>query len=101
MRFKPDGPNIPTNLIAAQERGEVLFVCGAGVSRKAGLPLFDGLVRSIYRELGETWEDHAAEREVMEECGKLRGQYDRVLRALERRIIGGRTRGTQARADFL
>lgn len=96
MRFTPDGPNVPATLIAAQERGEVLFVCGAGVSRGAGLPLFDGLVRTIYRELGESWENHAAEREVMEENGKLKGQYDRVLRALERRLIGGSTRGAQA-----
>lgn len=96
MRFSPDGPNIPSALIASQEKGEVLFVCGAGVSRGAGLPLFDGLVRAIYHELGESWEDYAAERAVMEKDGALNGQYDRVLRALERRLIGGSVRGAQA-----
>ena len=40
MRLLPDGPDIPAELITAQEKGDVLFVCGAGVSRTVGLPSF-------------------------------------------------------------
>lgn len=40
MRFTEHGPIIPDALLAAQERGDVLFMCGAGVSMPAGLPSF-------------------------------------------------------------
>ncbi|MDG6348498.1 SIR2 family protein [Luteimonas sp. 8-5] len=86
MRFVDAGPDIPSELIAAQERGETLFVCGAGVSRTAGLPLFRKLVEQVYGRLEESWMHHPAEREGMVEGGKLFGQYDRVLRCLERRL---------------
>jgi hypothetical protein len=54
MRFLPAGPDIPDELVSAQEKGETIFVCGAGVSRGAGLPLFRGLVESVYRHLVRT-----------------------------------------------
>ena len=54
MQFLPNGPDIPTGLIAAQEKGETLFICGAGVSCTVGLPLFRGLVKGVYQELGKT-----------------------------------------------
>lgn len=47
MRFLPGGPDIPSDLVAAQEMGQTLFVCEAGVSRTAGLPLFRGLVEGV------------------------------------------------------
>src|SRR5437588_7244813 len=81
MRFLPNGPDIPAELIATQERGETLFICGAGVSRTVGLPLFRGLVEGVYRALGEDWNLHPAER-----YGMGRMEYDRVLRSLERRL---------------
>jgi NAD-dependent SIR2 family protein deacetylase len=86
MQFLPDGPDIPDELIALQEKGNVVFICGAGVSRTIGLPTFRGLVEGIYHELGETWDQHPAEREGMLADGELAGQYDRVLRSLERRL---------------
>lgn len=86
MRFVDAGPDIPNELIAAQERGETLFVCGAGVSRTVGLPLFRKLVEQVYGRLGESWVHHPAEREGMVEGGELFGQYDMVLRCLERRL---------------
>lgn len=100
MRFVEAGPDIPTDLIVAQERGETLFVCGAGVSRTVGLPLFGGLVEGVYRRLGEDWTHHLAEREGMEEGRRLYGQYDRVLRCLERRLASSeapRNRNMRAR----
>jgi hypothetical protein len=47
MRFLPNGPDIQDELIAAQENGQTIFVCGAGISRTVGLPLFRGLVEGI------------------------------------------------------
>jgi hypothetical protein len=100
MRFIHDGSDIPDDLVASQERGGTIFVCGAGVSRTVGLPLFRGLVESVYRELGEDWSLHPAECEVMRENGRMAGQYDRVLRSLERRLAASdlpRNRGMRAR----
>jgi hypothetical protein len=72
----------------APERGGVLFVCGAGVSKQAGLPLFGELVTKVYNQLSESWLRHPAEREGMSVGGRMYGQYDRVLRCLERRLAG-------------
>lgn len=86
MRFLPDGPEIPSDLISAQEKGETIFVCGAGVSMTVGVPGFGGLVQKVYDALGENWALHHAEYEGMRDGGRLAGQFDRVLRALERRL---------------
>ncbi|TVR84889.1 MAG: hypothetical protein EA405_00395 [Rhodospirillales bacterium] len=86
MKLRADGPDIPQELLTAQEKGEVLFICGAGVSKTVDLPLFRGLVEAVYSALGEHWRLHPAEREVMKSNGRLSGQYDRVLRSLERRL---------------
>ncbi len=58
--------------------GRTIFICGAGVSVGAGLPLFRGLVERIYRQLGEDFTLHPAEYEGMRPDGALAGQYDRV-----------------------
>src|SRR5580765_8560438 len=100
MRFLPSGPDVPVELVSAQEKGQTIFVCGAGVSRGAGLPLFRGLVEGVYRHLGEDWTLHVAEREGMRVGGELYGQYDRVLRCLERRLAASdapRNRGMRER----
>jgi NAD-dependent SIR2 family protein deacetylase len=86
MRFLTNGPDIPRELITLQEQGRTIFVCGAGVSRTIGLPLFRGLVEGVYEHLGEDWRLHIAESEGMKPNGELAGQYDRVLRSLERRL---------------
>jgi hypothetical protein len=52
MRFFADGPNIPNELLEARDNGEVVFLCGAGVSMPAGLPSFAGLARSTLDDLG-------------------------------------------------
>ena len=44
-------PPIPERLLLAHARGEVLFICGAGISKPAGLPIFRKLVLNVYREL--------------------------------------------------
>ena len=54
MRFTENGPNIPDDLLVAQDKGGVIFFCGAGVSRAfAGLPDFGGLTEQVLKELGE------------------------------------------------
>lgn len=52
MRFLADGPNIPDELLEARDRGEVVFLCGAGVSYPAGMPNFLELAQYVIRELG-------------------------------------------------
>ena len=52
MRFLADGPNIPDELLEARDRGEVVFLCGAGVSYPAGMPNFLGLAQHVIQELG-------------------------------------------------
>jgi hypothetical protein len=100
MRFRLDGPNIPDELVALQERGQTIFVCGAGISRPVGLPSFHDLVQKVYDELGEDWSLHIAGREVMRVGGSLAHQYDRALRSLEKRLAASdlpRNRGMRER----
>jgi hypothetical protein len=52
MRFHAHGPDIPLPLIEARDRGEVIFLCGAGVSIPAGLPSFVDLARRVVEDLG-------------------------------------------------
>ncbi len=80
MRFLEDGADIPDELIRAVTDGNAVFLCGAGVSRRVGLPSFQELTEQIYRELGEAHGNEPAERKAFE-----RGEYDRALRSLEKR----------------
>jgi hypothetical protein len=52
MRFFADGPNIPEALLEDRDNGNVVFFCGAGVSRPAGLPGFAELAEQVVQELG-------------------------------------------------
>ena len=53
MRFLADGPEIPGDLLYARDEGEVLFFCGAGVSRaEAGGPSFWELAERVVTSLG-------------------------------------------------
>lgn len=81
MRFLVNGVDIPNRLIEAQERGEVVFLCGAGVSFGAGLPSFKGLVDEIYAKLNEHLDHYPTEKEAYEQKA-----FDRVLGILTRRI---------------
>lgn len=51
MRFMAQGPDIPLELLEARDRGEVIFLCGAGVSMPAGLPSFSALALRVLRQL--------------------------------------------------
>lgn len=52
MRFVSNGPIIPSHLLTQQNEGNVIFFCGAGISRRAGLPDFGGLTKSVVEKLG-------------------------------------------------
>jgi len=52
MRFFADGPNIPEELLEDRDKGNVVFFCGAGISRPAGLPGFADLAEQVVQDLG-------------------------------------------------
>jgi len=81
--FISNGPDIPEHLIQAHEDGKVVFFCGAGISYRAGLPGFEGLVDDIYKTLGTKKTD-------IEKKAYDKQQYDAVLHQLERRFPGQR-----------
>jgi len=91
MRFIPDGPDIPDELIVARDSGDVVFFCGAGVSQHlAKLPGFEALGRTVIESLGTTSESPA--RRLLDkavETGRMAGvggllATDRVFSLLER-----------------
>ncbi len=87
MQYIKNGPDIPDELIEAQQKSEVIFICGAGVSINSGLPDFKGLVSKIYESLDLDIEQNQAEKLSFD-----KGQYDKVLFLLERRLTNGRKR---------
>ena len=104
----PDLPAIPERLLLAHARGEVLFICGAGISLSAGLPNFRDLVSAVFGTLDSAI--HECLRNVSrDEHGRLTPDctgltprqtaevkrfiyedYDVVLGMLERRLDGDR-----------
>ena len=52
MQLLASGPDIPEELFRLQETGELVFFCGSGISRPAGLPDFSGLVSRVYEAIG-------------------------------------------------
>lgn len=80
MRFLKNGADIPDQLIRTVTDGNAIFLCGAGVSRRVGMPSFKDLTEQICAELGERWDNEPAERKAFE-----REEYDRALRSLEKR----------------
>ncbi|RWM06062.1 MAG: hypothetical protein EOR72_32220 [Mesorhizobium sp.] len=101
---------IPERLLLAHARGEVLFICGAGISRPVGLPDFRDLVVDVYGVLDASvhhilsdlprgtcnqWEVDVSTLNDAQRAEVKRftaGDYDVVLGMLERRL-DDRTRG--------
>lgn len=81
MRFLEDGADIPNDLIRSVHDGRAIFLCGAGVSKRAGLPLFRRLTLAVYDHLGESPSYHSAEQDAIDQ-----GLFDRALHLLEKRI---------------
>lgn len=99
-----DLADIPERLLLAHARGEVLFVCGAGISKPAGLPDFRELVVDVYKVLDSSvhtvldklprgtcnlWEADVSTLNNPQRAEVKRfivGDYDVVLGMLERRL---------------
>lgn len=95
---------IPERLLIAHARGEVLFICGAGISMASGLPDFRRLVVDVYETLDANvhallsalpsdactncaiLDDHLAANQRAEVRRFVSGEYDVVLGMLERRL---------------
>ena len=89
-----NGPDIPPHLLHAHERGEVVFFCGAGISRPKGLPGFGELVKKLHKGVGIPLEGTAKEL-----CNT--GYFDFAVGKLERDVAGGRPRVMKKLADIL
>ena len=101
-----DLPAIPERLLLAHARGDVLFLCGAGVSIPAGLPNFRQLVLDVYRTLDPSVYEilakatdqtccppkqdrsYLTDRQAAEVKRFMAGEFDVVLGMLERRLDG-------------
>jgi hypothetical protein len=93
VKFIETTPDLPDALITDTLAGRVVFLCGAGISMRVGLPSFMGLTDRIYEELGETFEHDPPERDAYEKF-----EFDRTLRALEKRLHRPGTVGSPVRA---
>ncbi len=108
-------PAIPERLLLAHARGEVLFICGAGVSMPANLPDFRRLVVEVYERL-DTGVHRVLEKvdqqspslkgidctdltasQLAEAQRFVKGDYDVVLGMLERRLDNQTERGSRVR----
>lgn len=106
IALAPDLPAIPERLLLAHARGDVLFLCGAGISIPAGLPDFRQLVLDVYRTLdrsvyevlnkatNEMRPPSKPEPSALTDLQRaevkrfVAGEYDVVLGMLERRLDG-------------
>ena len=78
LRFSNDGPEFPNEFIDSLLTGEVVFLCGTGVSAPQ-MPGFRCLVERTYETLG-------VERTVSEQSAFEKGLFEEVLGALSRRL---------------
>lgn len=110
LQLGPGLSPIPERLLLAHARGEVLFICGAGISQPAGLPGFRELVLKVYATLDTSthsvltglppgacnqWLANCAgltDQQSAEVRRFIQGDYDVVLGMLERRL-DDQTRG--------
>jgi SIR2-like domain len=83
MKFIKNGPDFPHQLLDAHNKNNLVFFCGAGISYKAGLPNFKGLVDQLYHEIYD--KKNTNELQAFESKN-----YDRVISLLENRVIGGK-----------
>ena len=78
MLFTEDGPDIPAEVLEAQEDGTLVLFCGAGISVPAGLPLFKGLVEKVCEQLGDATTSQPHRQDLQ------KGYYDRIIARLEK-----------------
>lgn len=105
MRFLAKGPSIPDDLLVARDAGDVIFFCGAGVSRhRAGLPDFLKLGADVIGLLGAGEKSLAHKLfKRIQEIGPMDGvgglvATDRIFSLLEREFERKDVQGAVARA---
>ena len=105
MRFLTGGPALPDDLLTARDQGQVIFFCGAGVSRtKAKLPDFYGLADLVVEDLHVALDSPArrliAAAKSQEHIASVGGLLpaDRIFALLEREFLVADVRAAVARA---
>lgn len=105
MRFLANGPSIPDDLLLARDAGDVIFFCGAGVSRhRAGLPDFLKLGGDVIDLLGAGEKSLARKLfNRIKEIGAMDGvggliATDRIFSLLEREFEQSDVQSAVARA---
>jgi NAD-dependent SIR2 family protein deacetylase len=78
LRFSDDGPAFPNDLVDHMLDGDVVFLCGAGVSAPQ-LPMFGELVDQIYPRIG-------VDPSSAESLAIKHGRYEEALGAVARRL---------------
>ena len=78
LRFSHDGPEFPGDFVDSLLAGDVIFLCGTGVSAPQ-MPDFPQLVERTYRRLG-------VERTASEQFSLEQGRFEEVLGSLSRRL---------------
>lgn len=105
MRFLAHGPSIPDDLLIARDAGDVIFFCGAGVSRhRAGLPDFLKLGGDVINLLGAG--EKSLARKLFQRIGEIGPMdgvgglvaTDRIFSLLEREFEQADVRKAVARA---
>ena len=105
MRFLDKGPDIPSDLLYARDAGDVIFFCGAGVSRaRAGGPSFRELATRVVNSLGSARMSPA--RQLLELSERIMPPpgvggmppADRVFALLEQEFAIGDVRAAVAQA---
>lgn len=79
LQFSANGPVFPSQLVNALLAGDVVFLCGAGVSAPQ-LPGFGGLVESCFADLNVQMSP--SEKQAFDDY-----RYEEVLGSLSRRIV--------------
>ena len=78
MSLIKDGPNIPEEVYHALRSDNLVFFCGAGISKQNGLPLFEELVEQVCEKL-----DIFIDREPLLKEAKEEKKYDHILDLVE------------------
>lgn len=111
ISFGNDLPDIPERLLLAHARGEVLFICGAGVSMPAGLPSFKQLVVDVYAKLDSAVHSvlntdppydlsSLTSQQAAEVQRFKQSDFDVVLGMLERRLEKDNTDDSKVRSEI-
>lgn len=88
MRFCESGPVIPDHLLWERDAGNVVFICGAGISaQKAGLPDFENLAKEVMKYLGVP--GHSDARKLLDATTKQDSfvPVDKIFGILEREYL--------------